>query len=236
LASHTVLSYDEEINGLYNSLYSMGIMTRDVIGFARKAFISQDGKFADLAFETDKIVNQLDIDIEKAATRLLALRQPVGIDLRIAISALKMAVILERMGDLAKNTAKRACDVEIFPSEDVRQKIEKMFNYIINMMEEGVAAFSRNDNRKALTIPQNDDDVDMLYYEIYAQTQAEMLANPDNIPSCLQIMFAIKNIERIGDYAVKIAKMVHYIVTGEMWINKSDHNAIFSPIDRRENS
>jgi len=236
MSNHTVDSYDLAINAIYRYLDNMGMLISELLEFTQKALMTRDLYYAEMASEEDQKINDLDLKVEQAATNLLALRQPVGIDLRVAISAFKMAVIMERMGDLNKNTAKRLCLLEKYPGERTKNKLLKMIGILINSQKDAITAFRSNNHHLALEVVRRDEEVDMLYYEILSNTQACMINEPQNIPSYLQIMFAIKNLERIGDYIAKIAYMVHYILTGEITMSKTDHSDLFSHIDFTENS
>ena len=213
--SHIVHSYDEELEHITGLVVKMGLLVRDLVRVAEKSLKDHDTDYVLLAKSTDKKVNSLDSDIEKHATTIIALRQPMAIDLRLAISALKIAVMMERMGDLAKNTVKRASRMHIPPSPAVISNISQMADMIATMLEDTMVAFEERDLEKAHAIMMRDDEVDIIYRQMIADLQQDMIQNPSAIPSTMQVVFAVKNIERIGDYVSKIANIIHYIVSGE---------------------
>lgn len=215
MGSHIVHSYDEELENITSLVVKMGLLVRDLVLIAEKSLKDHSHDFVMIAKATDKKVNNLDVEIEQQATRLLALRQPMAIDLRMAISALKVAVIMERMGDLAKNTVKRSSKMHVPPSAEAMKKISQMTTIIAAMLEDVLVAFQEKDVEKAQAVIMRDGDVDSIYRELMADLQQAMIQQPQTVPSIMQEIFAVKNIERIGDYISKTANIVHYIVSGE---------------------
>jgi phosphate transport system protein len=215
LGSHIVHSYDEQLEHITRLVVEMGLLVRDLVRIAEESMQEHAADFVALAKATDKKVNHLDNEIEKQATAILALRQPMAIDLRLSISVLKIAVIMERMGDLAKNTVKRASKMHIPPSAHATGQITTMSNIIIEMLEESLAAFQERNVEKAQAVMLRDGEVDNIYHQLMAELQDAMIEKPEAIPSIMQVIFAVKNIERIGDYVSKTANIVHYIVSGK---------------------
>lgn len=212
---HIVHSYDTELGDLERYMAEMGGLVIDMLKLADRAVKERTEDLAELAQSTDKKINALDTEIEKKATRILALRQPMAIDLRMAVSALRIAVIMERMGDLAKKTAKRAPLIEITLSSEVMSDITNMINLVIEMLEESLDAFQKNDNIRLDDVCLKDVQVDQIYHALKKNLQKAMVDEPEKVPSLMQIIFAIKNIERIGDYVTKVSKLFYYIATGE---------------------
>lgn len=215
MGSHIVHSYDEQLEHIANSVVEMGLLVRDLVHIAEKALQDRTTDLVAIAKATDKKVNHLDNEIERQATTVLALRQPMAIDLRLTISALKIAVIMERMGDLAKNTVKRATKMHVPPSAETVLKISQMIEIIAAMLEETLAAFRERNISKARTVSERDGEVDEIYHQLMDELQQEMTHNVDAIPSIMQVIFAVKNIERIGDYVSKTAATIYYIISGE---------------------
>ena len=121
MAKHIVNSYDQELSLLTEAIVSMGMLVKDLLMLANKSLQNAPDNFCEQATSTDKIINQYDLEIEQQAISILALRQPMAIDLRQAVSALKLAVIMERMGDLAKNVTKRAAQINTNISDDIKK-------------------------------------------------------------------------------------------------------------------
>lgn len=215
MGSHIVHSYDEELEHITRLVVDMGLLVRDLVQIAEQSLGEHATDFVMIAKATDKKVNHLDVEIERQATALLALRQPMAIDLRMAISALKIAVIMERMGDLAKNTVKRSSKMHVPVTAEASRKITQMTHIIVSMLEEVLTAFQEKNVDKAQAVIMRDEEVDTIYRELMADLQQTMIQHPQAVPSIMQEIFAVKNIERIGDYISKTANIVHYIVSGE---------------------
>lgn len=215
MESHIVHSYDAELEGLAGYISEMGELVVEMLALAGTALNERTEDLADLAQLTDKKINALDEKIEKKATRLLALRQPMAIDLRMAVSALKIAVIMERMGDLAKKAAKRAPYIKCDVSEDKMARIQDMIRVVSEMMKESLDAFKTHDNIRMDAVCLKDAEVDKNYHELKKELQDQMVSHPEDVPSLMLIIFAIRNIERIGDYVTKVSKIFYYIATGE---------------------
>lgn len=215
MRKHIVHSYDRKLDLIASQVVEMGQQVSELLQMAGKALETRDKVLVEEAKAMDKKVNAFDVQIEQEATAVIALRQPMAIDLRLSVSALKIAVIMERMGDLAKGAVKRAVRITDPVAETSLHHVSQMVTIIGAMLEEVLVAFQQKDEAKAQEVVMRDGEVDLIYRQVMQDIQAEMIANPAAIPSYMQYIFAIKNIERIGDYVTKTAKIVHYIVTGE---------------------
>lgn len=215
LGSHIVHSYDKDLESITTQLLAMGVLVRKLLTLAETALTTPEENLIEKAKATDKKVNALDAQIEREAITILALRQPMAIDLRFAVSALKIAVILERMGDLAKNSVKRSVKITTPASDIILSSTHQMIEIITEMLNSALEAFQQKDALKAHKVVMRDGEVDAIYRKLMDATQTEMMENPSAIPCSLQYIFAIKNLERIGDYVTKTAKIVDYLVSGE---------------------
>lgn len=221
MPNHTVNAYDRELDKLKTSIVQMAKLVRDIIEMSRQSLERTEIDFTDKTRVIDKEINLLDVAIEKHATNLLATRQPMAIDLRFITTSIKMATILERMGDIAKNIAKRAnrvaganSELSVF-SHDVVIHFDKIAVVVENMISDFVVAFEQFDQEGAVTLWKRDDEVDALYHELFLLIQKEMQDDLDKIVPANQVMFAAKNFERLGDYAANLAKGVYYIASGK---------------------
>lgn len=215
MSQHIVNSYDQELFSLINAIINMGGLVKELVVIAGKSLQELDKNFIEIANITDQQINKYDSEIEQRATVLLALRQPMAIDLRQVVSALKLAVIMERMGDLAKNVAKRASKIDMEINNDILENIDQMIAIIVTMLDDVVLAFKNHDDNKALDVAERDRNVDIIYYSLMNKLINNDLKSSPNTASMMQLIFVVKNIERIGDYVTKIAKITHYIITGE---------------------
>lgn len=218
MPSHTVKSYDAELETLRKALIEMLKLAKNEIEVAEKCWASPDVSFVAEAREIDKKVNAIDQMIEQKATSLLALRQPMGIDLRMIVSALKLVVLIERMGDLAKNTAKRACNYTDKVSDEFNNELLTIINKLGKMIDAVCPLIMLEKlDINYQTLFDYDDEVDILTKLLIQKTTAKIAETKDKlaIEVYLNFIFAVKNIERIGDCLTKIARIAHYIKTGE---------------------
>lgn len=215
LGQHTLRSYDKQLQHLMQLILEMGGEVRQMILAAKESFRSRDESRAADAKLADKHINELDHQIEEEATIVLALQNPLAIDLRFVTSVLKITGMLERAGDLAKNTVKRSVKMGTFAPEPVIQKLEKMADTIVEMLDSALEAYDRKDTAKAIAVWKRDEEIDELYREILAVMLQEMSASPDNVKACTHVVFAAKNLERLADYTTALAKTVYYVVSGK---------------------
>ena len=146
---------------------------------------------------------------------MLALQNPLAIDLRFVTSILKITGMLERAGDLAKNTVKRSVKMGEFAPEPVIAKLERMADIIVEMLDAALSAFDSKNTEQAIAVWKRDEEIDDLYHEVLAVMQKEMAKSPDNVPACTHVVFAAKNLERLADYTTNIAKTVYYVTSGK---------------------
>jgi len=215
LSQHTLRSYDKQLQHLMQLILDMGGEVRKMVLAAKQSFRSRDeGRVAD-AKAADKLINELDHKIEEEATIVLALQNPLAIDLRFVTSVLKITGMLERAGDLAKNTVKRSVKMGTFAPEPVIVKLEKMADIILEMLDDALEAFREKDMQKATQVWKRDQEIDDLYHDVLAVMLKEMSHSPDAVTACTHIVFAAKNLERVADYATNLAKTVYYVASGK---------------------
>jgi phosphate transport system protein len=214
LSQHTLRSYDKQLQHLMELILDMGGEVRKMVLAAKASFRSRDANRVAEAKAADKLINELDVQVEEEATIVLALQNPLAIDLRFVTSVLKITGMLERAGDLAKNTVKRSVKMGTFAPEPVIVKLETMADVILEMLDEALDAFSKKDMQKATEVWKRDEDIDNFYHEIFTDMQRDMSENPANVAVCTHVVFAAKNLERLADYITNLAKTVYYVASG----------------------
>lgn len=220
MGEHALSVYDRKLQKLTDSTIRMGELAGEMIQIARMAVLAKDDTILDQARAKDKEVNALDQEIEQQATAILGLQNPMAADLRHVTSAIKIAGALERVGDLAKNITKRSLQMGDYRPQKTIAKMSTMVDIIISMINEALDAFKNHNAAKATAVWRQDDEVDALYDEIFSTMQEEMKAEPEKVASCTHLIFAAKNLERMADYATRIAKTVHYVTSGQP-VNKA---------------
>ena len=213
--THTIKAFDADLKDLAREIVEMGGLVEQQIADATEALVEQDVDRAQRVIGGDPQIDRLQREIEEKAVLTIARRQPMAIDLRETIAALRIANELERMGDYAKNIAKRvlATGSEIQPMPVVRG-LEHMAELVLAALKQVLDAYSQHDVAKALEVWRGDEEIDAVYDSLFRELLTYMLEDPRNITFCTHLLFCAKNIERIGDHATNIAETVYYIVQG----------------------
>ena len=214
LSQHTLRSYDAQLQNLLQLVLDMGGEVKKQIVAARESFRSRDESRVTEAKAADKHINELERLIEEEATVVLALQNPLAIDLRFVTSVLKISGMLERCGDYAKNTVKRSIRMGASAPEPVIRKLEQMADVVVEMLDAALEAFQQKDTEKATEVWKRDEEVDNLYREIADIMQKATSASPDNATAFIHVVFAAKNLERLADYTTALAKTVYYVTSG----------------------
>lgn len=215
LSQHTLRSYDEQLEKLTQLILEMGGEVRKMTLEAKKTFRVRDENRVAEAKSADKHINELDQRIEEEAIIVLALQSPMAIDLRFVISVLKITTMLERAGDLAKNTIKRTIKMGEFAPEPIIVKLERMADVAIEMLDMALEAFDHKDTDKAAKVWKRDEEIDDLYKEVFSLMQESMVKDPSNARAYTHVVFAAKNLERLADYTTNLAKTVYYVTSGK---------------------
>jgi phosphate transport system protein len=212
---HTVKSFDEDIGQLRAVISRMGGLCEVQIAAAIEALMTRNIEAAMAVVNDDKRIDALEAEAEVLAVRIIALRAPLANDLREIVAALKMAGVLERIGDYAKNIAKRASVLaQAQPIEPV-VIVPEMARIVVGMIRDVLDAFVDRNPALALAVCERDRGVDDFYNSLFRSLLTFMMENPHYITPSTHLLFIAKNLERIGDHATAIGEMVHYAVTGE---------------------
>jgi phosphate transport system protein len=216
VVEHTVKSYDKELDTLERRIAEMGGIAEKMVIDAMDALANADTVLAHQVVATDPRLDALQREIEDMTVLTIARRQPVAVDLRELIGAIRIAGDLERVGDLAKNIAKRA--VKIGAEARVPRAIiglKHMNEVATELLKDVLDAYAQRDEERAREVWERDMDLDALEDSVFRDLLTHMMEDPRNISFCAHLLFCSKNIERIGDHATNIAETVVYLVTGE---------------------
>jgi phosphate transport system protein len=228
--AHTVKSFDEDIALLRSIISRMGGLCEAQIVGAVDALITRNIDAAARVVEDDKRIDLLEAEAEALAVRIIALRAPLASDLREIVAALKIAGVLERIGDYAKNIAKRASVVAQAPPIGPVIIVPEMARVVVSMIRDVLDAFVDRDVELARAVCQRDRGVDDFYNSLFRSLLTFMMENPHYITPSTHLLFVAKNLERIGDHATSVGEMVHFAVTGEHLTDrpKSDDTSTYS--------
>jgi len=214
-ARHIVTSYGQELQRLRTLMTEMGGMVENQVALATQAIVSGDPAVATQAVELDASVDAHDRDAEQMVIRMLALRQPLANDLRQIVAAMKITAALERIGDYAKNMARRSIVLGQYRLPFSMTGLANMSRLVQENLKLVIDALGENDADKARQVWVSDQAIDEIYNSIFRELVTYMMEDARNITPCTHLLFIAKNLERIGDHATNIAEHVHYAVTGE---------------------
>ena len=214
MPQHTVRSFDEQLKQLKHLIVQMGSLAEEELENAVSALTRRDTALAESTVGSDRRLDELEQEVANLAIRILALRQPMASDLREIVSALKISSDLERMGDYAKNVAKRAMALNQLPPVKPAGAIPRMARLVQGIIKDTLDAYVERDPERAVDAWRRDEEADELYTSIFRELLTYMMEDPRNITPCTHLLFIAKNIERIGDHATNIAEIVHYLVLG----------------------
>ena len=215
MTEHTVRSFSADLEDLTGDLARMGGLAEDMLSDAIQAISTRDLALADTVVARDPQVDNLQVEVEKKILRLLALRQPLARDLRQTISALKIAAELERVGDLAKNIAKRAKVLDSVEPAAALKGVARMGRLVTAQLKRVLDAYSALEPDAANKVWTRDEEVDEHYQSLFREVVTYMIEDPRTISACAHLLFVAKNLERIGDHCTNIAEEIHFLVTGE---------------------
>jgi len=212
---HIVRSYDEDLRRLRDMTARMGGLAERQVADATRALVRRDSALAAEVVERDGQIDQLEREIEAFCVRLLALRQPMAQDLRVIVAAMKSSNDLERIGDYARNAAKRAIVLASLPPLGSLNGFERMAQLVQENLKAAMDAFVNSDADAARRVWEADEPVDAIYNGIFRELLTFMMEDPRNITAATHMLFIAKNLERIGDHTTNIAERIHYAVRGD---------------------
>ncbi|WP_375270769.1 phosphate signaling complex protein PhoU [Sphingomonas sp.] len=211
---HTVKAFDQDIGQLRGLISQMGGLAEAAIGSAMLALQRGDHELAAQVRIDDKKIDAIQHEVERAVVRIIALRAPMANDLREVVAALKIATVVERIGDYAKNIAKRVPQIESEHRIDPISTLPAMARMASDMVRDVLDAFAARDPDAAIAICERDDALDDFYDSIFRTLVTYMVENPKTISQCAHLLFVAKHLERIGDHATNVAEMIHFAAHG----------------------
>jgi len=214
MTEHTVRAFTEQLETLAASVAQMGGLAEAQLADAIEAISRRDTALAEKAVLGDVRIDEMQQEIEDRSTKLLALRQPMAVDLRQTLAAIKIASELERVGDLAKNIAKRAIVLNREPPIRLTQSLARMGRAALSQLKLVLDAYSDRDAGAAERVWGQDGEIDELYNSLFRELLTYMMEDPRTIGMCTHLLFVAKNIERAGDHVTNIAEVVYFMVSG----------------------
>jgi phosphate transport system protein len=229
---HTTKAFDVDLQEITRLVAEMGGLAEKQIAESVDALVKRDAERARRVVAVDADIDSLQREIEDKAVLTIARRQPMAVDLREIVGALRVANDIERIGDLAKNIAKRVAPLagEFHPQKPLRG-VQHMATLVLAQLKQVLDAYASSDLNKALAVWKSDEEVDAMCTSLFRELLTYMMEDPRNITFCIHLMFCAKNIERMGDHATNIAESVHYMIQGRAITDerpKSDTTSAFT--------
>ncbi|MEM8979736.1 MAG: phosphate signaling complex protein PhoU [Pseudomonadota bacterium] len=215
--THIAAAYDRDLEAIQAMIMKMGGLVEDAITSAATSLETRDEELAERVRRNDRKVDELEEQVNEEVARVIALRAPMGADLRTILSVMKISSNLERIGDYSKNIAKRTTVlVQLQTIGDTPRSIRRMAREVEKMLKDALDAYIQRDADLARDVIERDRDVDQMYNALFREFLTFMMEDPRNITGCIHLHFIAKNIERMGDHVTAIAEQVIYLVTGAM--------------------
>ena len=214
---HILSAFDRDLETVQAMVVKMGGMVESAINDAATALENRDDELAEEVRRRDKAIDALELQINEEAARLIALRAPRATDLRMVLSVIKISASLERVGDYAKNIAKRSNVLGDLPViEGAGMALRRMSMTVEGMMKDALDSYIQRDAALAEDVRKRDLEVDQMYNALFREFLTYMMEDPRSITACMHLHFIAKNIERMGDHATGIAEQVIYLATGDL--------------------
>jgi len=215
--THINSAFDRDLEAIQAQIMKMGGLVEEAIANASRALAEGDMELAAATRRADKAIDLLEEQVNEEAARVIALRQPIATDLRTVLTVFRISAALERVGDYAKNIAKRS---EILPDlhqvEGGTASLKRMSKSVQMMLKDALDAYIQRDADLAADVRSRDEEVDQMYNALFREYLTHMMEDPRNITACMHLHFMAKNIERMGDLVTGICEQVIYLVTGEL--------------------
>ena len=214
--THIASAFDRDLEGIQALIMKMGGLVEAAIMDAARSLEQRDAEAAEVVRNGDRAIDELQARIEDDVARIIALRAPTASDLRVVLSVMRISANLERIGDYAKNIAKRTASmIQMQPVGEATSAIRRMAKVVEAMLKDALDAYIQRDAELAEDVRQRDAEVDQMYNALFREFITHMMEDPRNITACMHLHFMAKNIERMGDHVTSVAEQVIYLSTGE---------------------
>ncbi len=214
---HIASAFDRDLEAIVAQIMKMGGLVEASISNAALCLETRDEELAEKIRRGDRAIDQLEETINEEAARVIALRAPTAVDLRVVLSVMKISANLERIGDYAKNIAKRTGPLSSMPPVTGSvSSLRRMSKTVELMLKDALDSYIHRDHELAMDVIERDRDVDQMYNSLFREFLTFMMEDPRQITACMHLHFIAKNVERMGDHVTSVAEQVVYLVTGDM--------------------
>jgi phosphate transport system protein len=213
---HIVSSYSDELVALAQSIAEMGGQVEVAVENGTKALLRLDRELADVTIIADQRIDDMQRRIDEMAVSMIARRQPMAADLRAIVTSIHVASDLERVGDMAKQLARRSLKLDGLSLQPTFYNgVKNMTALVMRQIKEALDAYSNRDPDQAIEVCNRDDEVDAMHTSLFRELLTYMMEDPRNITTCTHLLFCAKSLERVGDHATNIAERAYYLQTGK---------------------
>ena len=215
MSEHIVSSYEGQLKTLHSTVLKMGALCESQLSNSIIALVKKDEELVDKVIGKDERIDELEKKIDDQVVNLITLRQPMAIDLRETVSAMRIAAELERIGDLAKNIVKRVKYIKVDLNNEDFSLIKTASELVQNNLKKTLDAYSKKDETLALSVWNSDKEIDVIINKLLEDFLNSMKKEKKNIESLTHLLFVAKNIERVGDHSTNICEYVYFLIKGE---------------------
>ena len=215
MSEHIVSSYEGQLKTLHTTVLKMGALCESQFSNSIIALVKKDEELIDKVIGKDERIDELEKKIDDQVVNLITLRQPMAIDLRETVSAMRIAAELERIGDLAKNIVKRVKYIKVDLNNEDFSLIKTAAELVQNNLKKTLDSYSKKDEQLALSVWNSDKEIDVIINKLLEDFLNNMKKEKKNIESLTHLLFVAKNIERIGDHSTNICEYVYFLIKGE---------------------
>jgi phosphate transport system protein len=212
---HTAKAFDDDMDHIRGMIAEMGARAETAVNNAMKALMENDKALAQTTREDDKIIDRLEAEVEKLVVQTIALRAPMADDLRELVAALKIAAVVERIGDYAKNISKRVGQLETNNFLSSNDQLRRMGDIAGEMVRNAMQAYANRDIELARAVTIRDDAVNQLYKNLFVDFIGFVAKNPQSATEIAHLLYISKNLERVGDHSTNWAHMIYFTETGD---------------------
>jgi phosphate transport system protein len=215
MSEHIVSSYEGQLKTLHSTVLKMGALCESQFSNSIIALLKKDEELIDKIIGKDERIDELEKKVDDQVVNLITLRQPMAIDLRETVSAMRIAAELERIGDLAKNIVKRVKYIKVDLNNEDFSLIKTASELVQNNLKKTLDSYSKKDEKLALSVWNSDKEIDVIINKLLEDFLSNMKKEKKNIESLTHLLFVAKNIERIGDHSTNICEYVYFLIKGE---------------------
>lgn len=215
LKNHTVTAFDQDLKKIGKNLYSMVDLVTDSVKIFRECLVSRTAEALKSVRSIDDKINDLEKQVEKLSTNIIALRHPMAVDLRYVISAIKISTMVERQGDIVESAVRKTVAIKQEILDNYKVSLEDIVNMDVEMLQNAIKGFNEQDIQIANKVWRMEDKVDDSCDALFDRIKSDIRSKPEDVDHYISLMLVVRALERLADYCTKITKALHYVTSGE---------------------